>query len=308
METPDLSIAALAHETGIPKDTLRMWERRYGFPQPVRNARGERRYPVQQVARLRQVRRLLDQGLRPGQVLTLDQAALAQAAAERADRGELEPALFDLIKRHDDAGLRQALRGQLLREGLRHFVTHSAGALLGGVGDRWARGELEIFEEHHFSAHLDMVLREAIALLPAGLLTPRVLLTTLPGEPHVLGLVLVLAMLRLEGAACILLGAQTPESQIVAAAAAYRVDVVALSFSEYFDPGAVRLGVRRLRAELPTHVELWCGGRAAQRLKRPPAGVTVIGDLDELPAALASRSARHGAPQPRPAADAGRVD
>jgi type I restriction enzyme R subunit len=217
-------------------------------------------------------------------------------------------ALFELIKRHDDAGLRQALRGQLLREGLRHFVTHSAGALLSGVGDRWARGELEIFEEHHFSAHLDMVLREAIALLPPGPLTPRVLLTTLPGEPHELGLVLVLAMLRLQGAACILLGAQTPESQIVAAAAAYRVDVVALSFSEYFDPGAVRLGVRRLRAELPTHVELWCGGRAAQRLKRPPAGVTVIGDLDELPAALASRSARHGAPQPRPAADAGRVD
>lgn len=286
MEHSHLSIAALAFETGIPKETLRIWERRYGFPKPVRNARGERRYPVQQVARLRQVRRLLDQGIRPGQVLALDQIGLEQAAAQRPDHGELEPALFELIKRHDDAGLRQALRGRLLREGLQHFITRSAGPLLNGAGERWARGELEVFEEHHFSAQLDMVLRGAIVQLPDGPLTPRVLLATLPGEPHMFGLVLVLAMLRLEGAAAILLGAQTPESQIVAAARAFRVDIVALSFSEYFAPAAVRLGLQRLRAELPAEVQLWSGGRAAQHLKRPPAGVTVIGDLNDLPAAL----------------------
>ncbi|MGK2942306.1 MAG: MerR family transcriptional regulator, partial [Immundisolibacter sp.] len=106
MELSHLSIAALALETGIAKDTLRMWERRYGFPQPVRNPRGERRYPAQQVARLRQVRRLMDQGMRPGQVLTLSAEALEQAAELQPTIGDIDPTLLDVIKRHDDNGLR----------------------------------------------------------------------------------------------------------------------------------------------------------------------------------------------------------
>jgi DNA-binding transcriptional MerR regulator/methylmalonyl-CoA mutase cobalamin-binding subunit len=288
MEKTYLSIAALALETGIAKDTLRIWERRYGFPQPVRSSRGERRYPVQQVARLRQMRRLLDQGMRPGQVLTLSGEELEQAAAPRPVLDNAESALMGIMKRHDDDGLRSELRSRLLRDGLRQFVCGTAAAMLESVGDGWARGEIEVFEEHHFSAQLDTILREAITQLPAGSQTPRVLLTTLPGEPHTLGLMLSLALLRLEGAACILLGAQTPQSQIAAAARAFAIDIVALSFSEYVDPGAVRLGVRQLRLELPAAVHLWCGGRAAQRLKRPPAGVTILGSLEHVPQALAA--------------------
>ncbi|MGE5129432.1 MAG: MerR family transcriptional regulator, partial [Sphingomonadaceae bacterium] len=63
-DTELLSIAAVERETGVSKDTLRVWERRYGFPQPGRNAHGERVYPADQVARLHRIRRLMDQGLR----------------------------------------------------------------------------------------------------------------------------------------------------------------------------------------------------------------------------------------------------
>lgn len=269
-------------ETGIAKDTLRVWERRYGFPQPVRNLRGERLYPAQQVVQLRQVRRLLDQGLRPGQVLTLSAEALAQALERQPAASESEPALLALLKRHDEDALRHELRARLLREGLGPFVTHTAPAMLAAVGDGWARGEVEVFEEHHFSAQIDSVLREAIMQLPAGRGSPRVLLTTLPGEPHTLGLSLALALMRLEGAACIWLGAQTPESQILAGAHAFRADVVALSFSEYVDPGAVRRGLSQLRLRLPPATELWCGGRAAARIKRPAPGVSVLADLEQL--------------------------
>ena len=142
MEKTHLSIAALALETGIAKDTLRMWERRYGFPQPVRSPRGERRYPAQQVTRLRQMRRLLDQGMRPGQVLTLSGDELEQAAARQLVHADAEWALIALIKRHDDTGLRQELRARVLREGLRQFVCNTAAAMLERVGDGWARGAL----------------------------------------------------------------------------------------------------------------------------------------------------------------------
>ena len=60
-----LPIAAVERETGLAKDTLRVWEKRYGFPQPLRDASGNRLYPAEQVQRLLLVRRLLDAGLRP---------------------------------------------------------------------------------------------------------------------------------------------------------------------------------------------------------------------------------------------------
>jgi len=71
-----LPIAAVERETGLAKDTLRVWERRYGFPQPLRDAAGDRRYPPEQVQRLKLIARLLDAGQRPGKVVGLDTAAL----------------------------------------------------------------------------------------------------------------------------------------------------------------------------------------------------------------------------------------
>ena len=37
-----LNISAVERETGLSKDVLRMWERRYGFPKPDRDENGER--------------------------------------------------------------------------------------------------------------------------------------------------------------------------------------------------------------------------------------------------------------------------
>ena len=79
-----MPIAPVERETGLPKDTLRVWERRYGFPQPDRDASGDRLYPEAQVAQLRVVKRLMDRGLRPGRLLKLDAAALQALAEEGA--------------------------------------------------------------------------------------------------------------------------------------------------------------------------------------------------------------------------------
>ena len=66
MNIPSFNIAAVERDTGLSKDVLRMWERRYGFPQPDRDSNGERCYPADQVERLRLIKRLMDAGHRPG--------------------------------------------------------------------------------------------------------------------------------------------------------------------------------------------------------------------------------------------------
>ncbi|MDM7456330.1 MAG: MerR family transcriptional regulator, partial [Tepidimonas sp.] len=75
------AIADVERETGIGKDTLRVWERRYGFPAPQRDERGDRLYDAEQLSRLRLIRRLLDAGYRPGRVVGLPRDALEALAA-----------------------------------------------------------------------------------------------------------------------------------------------------------------------------------------------------------------------------------
>ena len=296
--TEPLSIAAVERETGVSKDTLRIWERRYGFPQPTRNAFGERSYPSEQVARLRLIRRLMDQGLRPGRIFAMSDVDLEAQAAGTPSTAPLS-ALHDLalylLKTHQTAELRRELNQALVRDGLFRFLTESAAPLATLVGEAWMRGEIRVFEEHLFTEQLQGVLRQAISQVPTAGGAPRVLLSTLPGEQHGLGVLMAEAACALEGAECVSLGVQTPVVELAAAALAKRADVVAVSFSANFPAAGLQEAVKSLRAALPTGVELWCGGAGAARLKRPPAGVRVFRDLAGIGTALAQWRAGHAA-------------
>ena len=83
MNTPGFNIAAVERDTGLSKDVLRMWERRYGFPVPDRDDNGERSYPADQVDRLRLIKRLMDQGHRPGKLIATPTTELTALAPRR---------------------------------------------------------------------------------------------------------------------------------------------------------------------------------------------------------------------------------
>lgn len=285
-----MSIAAVERETGLPKDTLRVWERRYGFPRPERDPRGERLYPEDQIARLRTVKRLMDRGMRPGRLLALDTDALMALAEESSGEAPPRSALHDLalflLKTHQAGELRRELVQVLMRDGVARFVLETAAPLARQVGDAWARGELQVHEEHLLSEVLQAVLRQAIAQLGAPVGPPLILLTTLPDERHGLGLLMAEAIATLEGAHCVSLGTQTPLHDIVAAAIAQNADIVALSVSSNATPAQTVESLRLLRAQLPPAIGLWCGGAGAGRIKRPGKGLRIIGELAELGVAL----------------------
>ena len=281
------SIAAVERDTGLSKDVLRMWERRYGFPLPERDANGERAYPADQVERLRQIKRLMDQGHRPGKLLALPVEALAALAPRQArparnehiaeDVHGLEDLLL-LIKQHDANAYMQALQQRLARHGMQRFVQDIVAPLTQYVGEAWEDGRIEVFEEHLFTELTKRVLRQAMTALPTGLGSPRILLTSVPEEQHVLGLLMVEALFALEGAECIPLGTQMPLTEIVRAAQAHQADIVALSFSTAFPHRQIPPQLEQLRQLLAPETELWVGGSGIRRVT-PPAGVKFFSSL-----------------------------
>jgi len=318
------SIADIERDTGLSKDTLRVWERRYGFPQPTRDAQGERRYDDDQLLRLRHVRRLIDAGHRPGRVVPLPLPELLQLDTQQR-AGRMRPATtvprgkartgasapvpcpdiprwLALLAQQDVAALRLSLQQALLERGLAHLLVECVAPMNLEVGQAWIEGRLAVHQEHLYTEVVQGLLRQAMAQAASQrpLLPPRVLLTTLPGEPHALGLLMAECMLVLEGCQTVPLGTQTPLPEIVAAVQAGGVDIVALGFSGIQNPREVRAGLEQLRQRLPASVALWAGGQTPA-LRRGGQGAPLtwqpMGRLVDIPMGVAAwRAARQARP------------
>ena len=291
------NISAVERETGLSKDVLRIWERRYGFPRPGRDENAERQYTLEELARLRTIKRLMDTGLRPGKLIRQSLEELSALAEKRirprrdAAAPAVESDVLSLLKGHDAAALHAGLSGLLLRHGVQRFVLETVAPLNRAVGEAWMHGDLQVFEEHLYSEHLQLVLRGAINAMPRGPATPRILLTTVPGEQHGIGLLMSEALLASEGAQCVSLGTQTPFEDIRRAVVAYKTQVLAVSFSTAFPLRQAGDAIAALRRDVAAGIGLWAGGAITRRLRRTPAGVRLLPDIaDVLPALQAWRA------------------
>ena len=303
---PGYNISAVERETGLSKDLLRMWERRYGFPLPARDAGGERLYSPAEVSKLRAIKRLMDAGMRPGKIVHQSLPELNSLADARsvANKGEAEPELLRdvlaLLRGHDATGLQQLLVQRVMRQGLQRFVLETVAPLNREVGAAWMCGELQVFEEHQYTETVQVVLRMAINALPRtpeG--SPRVLLTTFPKETHGLGLLMVEALLVPDGAQCVSLGTQTPIEDIRRAALAHRANILALSFSGAYPLRLAVEGLETLRAHLPAQVTIWAGGEMTRRVRKTIPGMVLIPELAATIPALRSWKSLWGSPPGR---------
>ncbi|MDD2729187.1 MerR family transcriptional regulator [Malikia sp.] len=297
-------IAEIERDTGLGKDTLRVWERRYGFPTPLRDTRGDRLYDPPQLERLLRIKRLLDLGHRAGKVVPLALPALEHLlqtscqAADPPDAAALDDWL-ERLKHGKPAELRVALQQELRQLGLSRAIEQLLAPLGQRIGQAWLAGQLSIHQEHLFTETLQSVLHEAITRLddshPEPSQPPRVLLTTLPQEQHQLGLLMAECYFALGRCERIALGPRLPASEILAAVGHFRIDIVALSISLHASTREIAEQLALLREQLPPEVELWIGGGWAGIGRRHrPGGVQCVVNDEQVSAGLARWRAAHG--------------
>lgn len=292
--TPPMRIADVERDTGIGKDTLRVWERRYDFPRPVRDELGERVYPADQIERLRIIRRLLDKGMRPSKVLPLELPELHQlldthnGPTHNPARHAICLGLVKLLRMHRSRELRESLNQILVQDGLQKFITDTIVPMNGIVGDYWIRGELTVPEEHLYTEQVQNVIRHAIHSQAAGESTPRILFTTFPDEEHCLGILMVEAMCVSVGAHCTSLGTRIPLSDISKYASDGRYDVVALSFSAAYPSRTVMKDLAQFRELLPAEIEIWAGGAALNQKRIKLPNTRILTNIEGVPALVAN--------------------
>lgn len=169
---------------------------------------------------------------------------------------------------------------------LRDFILNAMPDLSAAVGNAWANGEISIKHEHLYTETLQVLIKQGIPAPTGAPGSPRILLTTPPGELHTLGILMVEAVMSLEGATCISLGAQMPLAETASAAQAYQADIVGLSFCAAFPLKKIGPVLRELRSLCPGKIAVWAGGAGVARMDRVPRGVSVLPVLGEALKAL----------------------
>ncbi|APR84888.1 Transcriptional regulator, MerR family, associated with photolyase [Minicystis rosea] len=232
-----------------------------------------RLYTDDDVERLRLVARALKAGYRVGEVIARDRAELESTLgasrhlqAEPASQVPNVSSIVAALARDDVAEIRASLRRALLALGPRGFVVDLAGPLCTAVGDAWARGEVATRQEHVFTEQLTSQLRLVLTAYEYVERPPVVLLVTLPGEQHALGLEMAAVYLSSGGASPRLLGPDLPPEQIADAARALSADVIGLSVSLGSEPRATSRHLRRLLRAAPRRCRIWAGGAGAPSL------------------------------------------
>jgi methanogenic corrinoid protein MtbC1 len=274
----ELSIGALSQATGVPVETLRTWERRYGFPEPIsRSDGGHRRYPAQAVGTVRLIVQALDQGHRAASVLGLSDAQLRMmlgiandAGSKREERtAEDRMALqqfMELTLQLEGKSLIGAFQVSLAQLGAIDFLERRMAPYVTEVGEAWARGELRILHEHFASEQVREFLSQQWRTLAESIQSaggPCVVLAAPPGEEHVLGLHMVAWAVVLGGVRVVFLGANTPMVEVALAAHKHRAVGVALGVARGYR-GDLRAELASLRGQLGSSISVVVGGGGAR--------------------------------------------
>jgi len=276
------NIQQLSHEIGIGVDTLRVWERRYGFPAPQRDRRGHRCYSQNEVEELRIVKTLQDLGQRPGHLFALSpnqrRKLLRDLIEEQAPESVELKYLATLMPVVEIA---PQLRLLLSTQGLSEFIHETVAPLLQCLGLGWTDGSISIAREHFISDLLEDILRDAIKKQSVAS-EERMLFLTLSGERHRLGLLMAAALFQQQGIKCQLIQEELPLSEIPQLAEQFQADAVALSFSPHFQATQAKKDLVSLRKILDPKIKLIAGGQVLGNGTYLP-GVLICTDLKQIP-------------------------
>jgi MerR family transcriptional regulator, light-induced transcriptional regulator len=282
----------IERETGFGKEQLRKWRQRFGFPPKESNVDGKIAYSDQTVEQLHLIRRLLEAGFRPAQVvgktvLELEKLKLElglSAVVYAPDESIVS--LIEYIKLNDLKGFLSLLMKKRGKQIMLDFVQNTIAPLMIGIGEAWRRDEIDIHHEHLCSAHIERYLHAEILRLRPREGLPVILLALPPGEHHLLGLLMAEAVLAEEGATTINIGSGIPLNNLKLAAITCKADVVALSFSFAHPSKDILPTILHFRRLLPPEIQIWVGGAGISVIRKKPKGVDFFYDFKDVVFAL----------------------
>lgn len=255
-------IKSVARLTGVPRETLLAWERRYKVVTPSRLANGYREYSESEVETLTRLKALVDTGHKVGEAVSLlrDEGPREPPPGVAAPIVDCADQLYDALVAFDE-GRAQTVVTSLRGVPFAQQVCRVYLPVLRRVGTAWAMGQATVLQEHFVSAFCRTRMMEMFTMLQTNDRTgPHVICACAPTEDHDLGLLGTAVLLSLKGYRVSWLGARCPADELLSLVAHQRPDLVCLAAVCGSDPKELLAQVRSLSAVLSDHAKLVVGG------------------------------------------------
>src|SRR5689334_4443179 len=188
-------IHRVARLTGLSKDVVRVWERRYGLVKPLRSANRYREYSDEDVALLRFLKGELERGQTIGALAMEGRESLLRRIriSSSSSPQELKPhdnlidELVSQLEPLDKARFEMKLNGAIAVIPFEEAVQRILLPLQRRVGDLWHEGRVNVAVEHYVTKLIQQKLFSVMNQLPVSEFGPRVLIACPEGESHEIG-------------------------------------------------------------------------------------------------------------------------
>lgn len=219
LPVPRYSIAAVSKLTGVSCHTLRVWERRYGFPSPCRTESGHRRYPADQVGLIREIARRSRGGESICRIIADARDGRIRAEVGLPDDPNGAAPVDQLIQalgRADCVAAEEIYRKASAGLGLPEIVDRIISPALTESGERLFRGECSMAKERLASMYLLRKLAGLVDEAQRSNTRPKgsVLALSVQGDRHEGGPLMLSLALELSGWRAIYLGADLETREI----------------------------------------------------------------------------------------------
>lgn len=284
-------IHRVAKLTGLSKDVVRVWERRYGLIKPLRSANRYREYTDEDVALLRFLKEELDRGQTIGalavegrdSLLQRMRASSAPTPQSFTPHDHLLDELVALLDPLEKTQFEQKLNGAVAVIPFEESVQRILLPLQRRVGELWHEGRLNVAVEHYVTKLIQQKLFSVMNQLPINEFGPRVVIACPEGEAHEIGAQAVAYLAATRGCHVYYLGPNLPNSDLRALCERIKPDLVLLSLTEIKSDAAARHLMHELES-LSTQWPVAIGGQGARAIEHRLLHERKIELLDDLPA------------------------
>lgn len=191
---PLYNIGAVSRITDVAETTLRVWERRYDFPNSSRTEGGHRLYSQNEVARLQWVKLRIDEGMQVSQAIKAlqhseQEGRLTATAFTSPPRNAEEftafyDRLLNALLQHETSYADHIIAEALSIYSLEHLILHIISPILNEIGKMWERDEMDVASEHVITNFLRHRLLLWMRTAPPSYNVNPVILACAPGELH----------------------------------------------------------------------------------------------------------------------------
>lgn len=263
-------IHRVAKLTGLSKDVIRVWERRYGLVKPSRSSNRYREYSDEEVALLRFVKAQMEQGATIGSLAAEGHDSLVArmhvatpvSVEEQKPHERLLDDLMGSLDPIDKAGFERRLNGAVAVIPFEEAVQRILLPLQRRIGELWHQGRLNTAVEHYVTKIIQQKLFSVMNQLPVNEFGPRVLIACPEGETHEIGAQAVAYIAATKGCHVYYLGPNLPSSDLVSFCEKIKPDLVLLSLTEVKAETAALQQLKELE-QLATRWSVAVGGQGA---------------------------------------------